>query len=79
VRATAASICCFRIELAAAARRRWPELRVVLTSGYSHVLAEQGTHGFEFLAKPYSAESLVKMLGLDMQARPQPGGASPQA
>ncbi|ARP79643.1 hypothetical protein CAL12_01570 [Bordetella genomosp. 8] len=58
------------IELAAAVRRRWPELRVVLTSGYSHVLAEQGTHDFEFLPKPYSAESLVKMLGLDVQSRP---------
>lgn len=56
------------IELASAVRRRWPDLRVVLTSGYSHVLAEQGgSHGFEFLAKPYSAEALVKMLGLDGQ------------
>ncbi|OZI25888.1 hypothetical protein CAL26_00535 [Bordetella genomosp. 9] len=60
------------IELAAAVRRRWPELRVVLTSGYSHVLAEQGSHDFEFLAKPYSAESLVKVLGLDVQSRPEP-------
>lgn len=60
------------IELASAVRRRWPSLRVVLTSGYSHVLAEQGTHGFEFLAKPYSAEALVKMLGLD-----HPSGTAP--
>lgn len=52
------------IELATAVRRRWPAIRVVLTSGYSHVLAEKGTHGFEFLEKPYSAQTLVKMLGL---------------
>jgi PAS domain S-box-containing protein len=52
------------IELASAVRRRWPSLRVVLTSGYSHVLAEEGTRGFEFLEKPYSAESLIKVLGL---------------
>lgn len=50
------------IELASTVRRRWPGVRVVLTSGYSHVLAEQGTHGFEFLEKPYSAAGLIKML-----------------
>ncbi|OZI66430.1 hybrid sensor histidine kinase/response regulator [Bordetella genomosp. 11] len=65
------------IELASRARRRWPDLRIVLTSGYSHVLAEQGTHGFEFLEKPYSAEALVKTLGLEnrvpmLPARPFP-------
>jgi PAS domain S-box-containing protein len=61
------------IELASAARRRWPALRVVLTSGYSHVLAEQGTHGFEFLEKPYSAEGLVKMLELSGYSRDASG------
>jgi PAS domain S-box-containing protein len=60
------------IELATAARRRWPGLRVVLTSGYSHVLAEQGMHGFEFLEKPYSAEGLVKILALGGYVQPEP-------
>ncbi|ARP84952.1 hybrid sensor histidine kinase/response regulator [Bordetella genomosp. 9] len=50
------------IELASTVRRRWPGVQVVLTSGYSHVLAEQGTHGFDFLEKPYSAEGLVRIL-----------------
>jgi PAS domain S-box-containing protein len=50
------------IELALAVRTRWPRLPVVLTSGYSHVLAEQGSHGFELLKKPYSLEGLIALL-----------------
>jgi PAS domain S-box-containing protein len=43
-------------------RRRFPGLPVVLASGYSHVLAEEGTHGFPLLHKPYSVENLSKIL-----------------
>lgn len=43
-------------------RRRYAGLPVVLTSGYSHVLAEQGTDGFELLHKPYSVEQLSRLL-----------------
>jgi CheY-like chemotaxis protein len=50
------------IELGQAVRRRWPGLRVVLTSGYSHVLAEQGSHGFDLLQKPYSIDGLNRVL-----------------
>ena len=50
------------IALAMNIRRRIPDLPVVLASGYSHVLAEEGTHGFELLQKPYSAEALSKTL-----------------
>jgi len=60
------------VDLANEIRRRWPALRVVLTSGYSHVLAEEGTHGFELLQKPYSMEDLVKVL----EAPPQGRGAA---
>ena len=35
------------IELAQGIRERYPDLPVVLTSGYSHVLAQHGTFGFE--------------------------------
>jgi hypothetical protein len=35
---------------------------VVLTSGYSHVLASDDAHGFELVRKPYSAEQLGKVL-----------------
>jgi hypothetical protein len=33
-----------------------------LTSGYSHVLAEEGRHGFDLVQKPYSAEALLRVL-----------------
>jgi PAS domain S-box-containing protein len=51
------------VELAEEVRRLYPSLRVVLTSGYSHVLAREGTHGFELLRKPYSIESLTGLIG----------------
>jgi len=35
---------------------------VVLTSGYSHVLSQNGTYGFELLQKPYSIEQLARVL-----------------
>jgi two-component system, NtrC family, sensor kinase len=50
------------IELAQEIRRRGYDVPVVLTSGYSHVLSEQGTLGFELLQKPYSVEQLSRAL-----------------
>lgn len=50
------------IELGKEIRSNYPELPVVLTSGYSNVLAEDGTHGFELLHKPYSVEQLSRIL-----------------
>jgi CheY-like chemotaxis protein len=50
------------IELAKEIVRRRPDLPVVLASGYSHVLAEEGAHGFELLHKPYSVEQLSRVL-----------------
>ncbi|WP_262297733.1 PAS domain-containing protein [Microvirga sesbaniae] len=50
------------IELGQEIRRLHPNLPVVLTSGYSHVLAEEGRHGFELLHKPYAAEDLSRVL-----------------
>jgi hypothetical protein len=46
----------------------WPKLPVVLTSGYSHVLAEDGRHGFPLLHKPYSAEDLARVLQAEILA-----------
>ena len=43
-------------------RERYPGLPVVLTSGYSNVLAENTHHGFELIQKPYSVESLSRVL-----------------
>ena len=50
------------IELAETVRRQYPEMPILLTSGYSHVIAEEGTHGFELLQKPYSVDALSRML-----------------
>ncbi|HZH28613.1 MAG TPA: PAS domain-containing protein [Azospirillaceae bacterium] len=50
------------VELGREIRRLYPGLPVVLTSGYSHVLAEEGRHGFELLQKPYAAEELSRVL-----------------
>ena len=50
------------IELGEEIRIRHPMLPVVLTSGYSHVLAEQGRHGFELLQKPYAIQDLSRVI-----------------
>ena len=50
-------------------RRRFPLLPVVLTSGYSHVLAKGGPQGFELLHKPYSVESLSRVIRRAMARR----------
>ena len=50
------------LELGARIRKDHPTVPVVLTSGYSHVLAQNGKHGFELLHKPYSVEQLSRVL-----------------
>ena len=59
------------LELAKRLSRDMPSLPVLLTSGYSHVLAEEGTHGHALLHKPYSADQLSRLL-----QRVVSGGAS---
>ncbi len=50
------------LALARALRLRRPDLPVILASGYSHVLAQEGGHGFTLLHKPYSADQLARLL-----------------
>jgi PAS domain S-box-containing protein len=50
------------IDLAHLLREQYPALPVVLTSGYSHVLAQSGSDGFELLHKPYSIDQLSSVL-----------------
>ena len=50
------------VELAGIIRERYPGLPVVLTSGYSNVLAENAHRGFDLIQKPYSVESLSRIL-----------------
>jgi PAS domain S-box-containing protein len=57
------------VELGQEIRRCYPTLPVVLTSGYSHVLAEESRHGFELLHKPYAADELSRVLRRVTQRR----------
>ncbi len=50
------------VDLARAIQAKRPDMPVVLSSGYSHVLAEDGHHGFPLLHKPYSVEDLSRIL-----------------
>jgi CheY-like chemotaxis protein len=43
-------------------RRLYPGLPLVLSSGYSYVLASEQKHGFTLLPKPYSLEDLAQTL-----------------
>ena len=57
------------VDLAEEIRRLHADLPVVLTSGYSHVLAREGTRGFVLLQKPYSIEQLSRVLCRAMAPR----------
>lgn len=46
------------IELARRIEAQWPRVRILLTSGYSQVLAQDAHHGFDLLRKPYSSSEL---------------------
>ncbi|WP_348755952.1 PAS domain-containing protein [uncultured Aquincola sp.] len=51
------------IEMAHEIRRLHPGLPIVLSSGYSKVLADNnGAHGFDLLPKPYSLDALSRLL-----------------
>ena len=50
------------LDLAKAIHGRYPDLPVILASGYSHVLAREGSQGFELLQKPYLVEQLSRVL-----------------
>ncbi|NGM51399.1 response regulator [Caulobacter sp. 602-2] len=57
------------LELARRINARWPDMPVVLTSGYSQVLADDVHHGFPVLQKPYSIGELGRMLRSARRAR----------
>src|SRR5262249_8873102 len=61
------------VEFATIVRERYPALPVILSSGYSEVLAENAHVGFELIQKPYSVESLSRVLRKAI-VRPERGG-----
>ena len=56
------------LELAQAIRTRFPGLPVLLTSGYSEIIAKEGTFGLPLLRKPYSVEALSRALRKALRA-----------
>ena len=50
------------VELARRLRADHPALPVILTTGYSDVLARDDAHGFNLVRKPYSAEQVSRAL-----------------
>jgi PAS domain S-box-containing protein len=50
------------LDLAKRLRDQYPGLPVLLTSGYSDVVAREGSFGFPLLKKPYSVEALSRAL-----------------
>jgi PAS domain S-box-containing protein len=57
------------VDLANEIRRRWPNLPVVLTSGYSEMLAEGRGSNYELLRKPYSVEALSGLIRKAMSSQ----------
>ena len=53
------------VALARLLRRRWPDLPVVLVSGYAEAAlpADLTEEGYHFLAKPYAPTQLLETLG----------------
>ena len=57
------------VSLAREIRKRLPQLPVLLTSGYSQVLAKEGQYGFELIHKPYTLEGLAKAIQRTLSER----------
>jgi DNA-binding LytR/AlgR family response regulator len=52
------------LELGREIRRRQPDLRIVLTTGYSEAAAAMDSAEFTLLLKPYSLDGLSQALGI---------------
>lgn len=50
------------LDLARNVRSRFPDLPIILTSGYSELLARDPGHGFTLLRKPYSLKQLAAVM-----------------
>jgi signal transduction histidine kinase/CheY-like chemotaxis protein len=65
------------IELGEQVRRLYPELPVVLTSGYNSVMAASGHHAFELVLKPYTSDTLARVFRQAIAGHESTGIASP--
>ncbi len=50
------------LQLARKIQQRWPRMRIVLATGYSHALADLEPAEFPVLHKPYSIEALTQVI-----------------
>jgi two-component system, response regulator PdtaR len=50
------------VKLAHYVRTRWPPVKIIVTSGYQHVTAEQLPKGSLFLSKPYDPELVRRQI-----------------
>ncbi len=68
------------IDLARAARRTYPDVKILLTSGYAGIepVALSARREFSFIAKPYRAPTLGKKL-MEILAREAPGREGAQS
>jgi len=64
------------LEFGELVRQRYPGLPVVLTSGYSAVMAEHGRHGFELILKPYTSDALVRVFRKAIAGQKPPPAAA---
>ena len=59
------------IALARVIAQRWPDLPVVLTSGYSDDLTAGQGGDFDLIQKPYSRKALIATLGRHLNPEPE--------
>jgi two-component system, response regulator PdtaR len=52
------------VKLAHYVRKRWPPVKIIVTSGHPHVTAEQLPNGSLFLSKPYHPEQVRHQIEL---------------
>jgi two-component system NtrC family sensor kinase len=64
------------LDLAHVIRDRSIDVPIVLTSGYSHVLSQEGSFGFDFLQKPYAIDELSRALHKVARLRQVRNGAA---
>jgi PAS domain S-box-containing protein len=59
------------LELARKLGQALPHIPIILATGYSHVLAQEGAPGVDLLQKPYSADQLSQALRQAIKAKPR--------
>jgi two-component system, response regulator PdtaR len=52
------------VKLAHYVRTRWPPVKIIVTSGYQHLTAEQLPKGSLFLSKPYDPQQVRQKIEL---------------